>query len=141
MFGAYHNNWFIDQRVNFGFNPLQLETTMPSFAESFSFAYSLHVVGTYFDGWAMLAHVGGTASGELKEACEEQLNVLGQQGPATRLHIRRVNRALDAAGIASQSMPGSPDDYAKWSESVVNAFYEKISADEAASRHGKARRR
>ena len=105
---------------------------MPSFAESFSLAYSLHVVGTYFDGAAMLAHVGSSGSDGIKEVCTGQLENLGQQGPATRLHIRRVVKALTAASLPTPPMPQAPDDYPVWVDTVTEGFYPLVEGDEQA---------
>lgn len=96
---------------------------MPNFADAFSLAYSLHVVGTYFDGAAMLAQVGSLESEALTELCTSQLENLGQQGPATKWHIRRVERILTAADIATPVMPQSPDDYPSWVDAVTSTFY------------------
>ena len=105
---------------------------MPSFAESFSLAYSLHVVGTYFDGAAMLAHVGAGGSEALKEVCTGQLENLGQQGPATRLHVRRVSRVLEGNGLQAPAQPTTPDQYPEWVDAVTESFYPLIETDEAA---------
>jgi len=105
---------------------------MPSFAESFSLAYSLHVVGTYFDGAAMLAHVGGGGSEGLKELCTTQLENLAQQGPATRLHIRRVAKAMAAAELEIPTQPQTPDEYLSWVDGVIEGFYPLVESDEAA---------
>ena len=105
---------------------------MPSFAESFSLAYSLHVVGTYFDGAAMLAHVGAGGSEGLKQVCTDQLENLGQQGPATRLHVRRVSKALESSELQVPPQPKTPDEYPEWVDAVTESFYPLIESDENA---------
>jgi hypothetical protein len=121
----------IDQRRNFGFNSAQQGIVLPSFASSFSLAYSLHVVGTYFDGAALLAQLGSGGSESLKAVCEAQLENLAQQGAATRLHIRRVVNALKLSEIESPPPPRTPDEYPAWVDAVTDRFYPLIEAESA----------
>jgi hypothetical protein len=103
---------------------------MASSSRAFSLGYSLHIVGTYFDGAAMIAHVGAAAESDLKTLCTEQLTALANQGAPTRFHIRRVDKALAESDLAAVNPPQQPDDYPEWVDKVLAGFYPKCEASE-----------
>lgn len=103
---------------------------MPSTLEAFTVGYSLNMVGAYFEGAQMIAHIGAGGDAELKEACEQQLQALAQGAAGTRWQIKRTTQAMAAAGLPEVEAPTTVDDYAGWSEVVSEAYYPKLEGNE-----------
>ena len=104
---------------------------MAHFGASFCLSYSVHVVGTYFDGAAMIAQVGGSGHVELETACTEQLSVLAQQGPTTKWHLRRVEKIMEMLNAETPPMPKTPDEYPSWVEHISSRAYPKLKHNES----------
>lgn len=103
---------------------------MSHFAAAFSLSYSVHVVGTYFDGAAMIAQIGGSGHTSLRDACTEQLEMLSQQGPTTKWHVRRVEKIMSMLEVSAVSMPKTPDEYPDWVDQVATRAYPELERNE-----------
>ena len=103
---------------------------MPTTLEAFTVGYGLNMVGTFFDGAALLAGIGAAAPAELKELCQEQLQALTMQSAPTRWHIRQIDKAMTAAGLEAPKAPAHVDDYEDWVEAVSTSFYAKLDGED-----------